>query len=241
MSDPTRDLARFGAAPAAADQLARGDLGLHPNSVDISDPAGVPGETADRGVVSTQISSDFGEGSPGPWGDAGDSVPAQRPARTLGNRGHGVCARWSRPDPNPRPTRVIGGPLMPVNDAAPRAGGRWSVLGVDQVTHTTRGGGVLPGTRMVFTTFAVLTLLAASTLLLLAAHTDRYFAWTITAEPIAAFFGSAYAAGLCAFGAGAAPGPMGPNSGSARHRHDVYGADLDSHADSSTHTPPGIG
>ncbi len=49
---------------------------------------------------------------------------------------------------------------------------------------------------MVFRTFAVLTLLAAGTLLLLAGHTDRYFAWTIAAEPMGSFFGSAYAAGF---------------------------------------------
>jgi hypothetical protein len=54
---------------------------------------------------------------------------------------------------------------------------------------------VLPGTRRVFGTFTALTLLAATTLVLLAGRTERYFAWTITAEPTAAFYGAAYAAG----------------------------------------------
>lgn len=54
---------------------------------------------------------------------------------------------------------------------------------------------VLPVTRLVFGTFTTLTLLAATTLVLLAGRTERYFAWTITAEPTAAFYGAAYAAG----------------------------------------------
>ncbi len=57
-------------------------------------------------------------------------------------------------------------------------------------------GAMLPSTRKVFVAFAVLTFLAAGTLLLLAGHTDRYFAWTITAEPTASFYGAAYAAGF---------------------------------------------
>lgn len=74
-------------------------------------------------------------------------------------------------------------------------GAQCSVVGAPRVVHTSPGG-MWAGTRMVFLTFAVLTLAAATTLLPLAGHTNRYFAWTITAEPIAAFFGSAYAAGF---------------------------------------------
>ena len=57
-------------------------------------------------------------------------------------------------------------------------------------------GPLLRSTRMIFVAFALLTFLAAGTLLLRSGHTDRYFAWTITAEPTAAFYGAAYAAGF---------------------------------------------
>jgi hypothetical protein len=59
----------------------------------------------------------------------------------------------------------------------------------------TSAGVVLPSTRLVLVTFAVLTLLATNQLVVLAAHTEHYFAWTI-AEPTAAFLGASYAAGF---------------------------------------------
>jgi hypothetical protein len=51
-------------------------------------------------------------------------------------------------------------------------------------------------TRVVLVAFTAFTLLATSTLLGSAAATDRYFAWTIRAEPNSAFLGAAYAAGF---------------------------------------------
>jgi hypothetical protein len=66
----------------------------------------------------------------------------------------------------------------------------------DHRASTTRYGGVLPGTRRVFVAFAMLTLLAAGQLLVVGAFTDRYFAWTISVRPNAAFLGAAYAAGF---------------------------------------------
>jgi hypothetical protein len=44
--------------------------------------------------------------------------------------------------------------------------------------------------------FVVFTLLAVNQLLVLGAHTDRYFAWTIRSRPNAAFLGAAYGAGF---------------------------------------------
>lgn len=60
----------------------------------------------------------------------------------------------------------------------------------------TAPGDVRPATLRVLVAFAVLTLLATNQLLVLAAHTDRYFAWTISARPNSAFLGAAYAAGF---------------------------------------------
>ena len=57
-------------------------------------------------------------------------------------------------------------------------------------------GGVRAGTRGVLVAFAVFTLLAANLLLVLTGSTDRLFAWTIAAEPTAAFLGAGYAAGF---------------------------------------------
>jgi hypothetical protein len=57
-------------------------------------------------------------------------------------------------------------------------------------------GQVRMGTRLLLCGFALLTLLAASQLLLFGGSTDRYFAWTIRAEPMAGFLGAAYAAGF---------------------------------------------
>lgn len=57
-------------------------------------------------------------------------------------------------------------------------------------------GGVLPATRRVFLAFAVLTLLATHTLLVVGAFSDRYFAWPIKVRPTSAFLGAAYAAGF---------------------------------------------
>ena len=57
-------------------------------------------------------------------------------------------------------------------------------------------GHVRTGTRLLLFGFALLTFLAASQLLLFGGSTDRYFAWTITVEPMAGFLGAAYAAGF---------------------------------------------
>ena len=57
-------------------------------------------------------------------------------------------------------------------------------------------GHVRTGTRILLGGFALLTLGAASQLLLFGGSTDRYFAWTITVEPMAGFLGAAYAAGF---------------------------------------------
>ena len=51
-------------------------------------------------------------------------------------------------------------------------------------------------TRVVLIAFTAFTLLATSALLGGAAATDRYFAWTIRAEPNSAFLGAAYGAGF---------------------------------------------
>jgi hypothetical protein len=66
---------------------------------------------------------------------------------------------------------------------------------LEQGKHATADG-VQTGTRAVLVAFAVFTLLATNQLLMLTASTDRYFAWTIHAEPTAAFLGAAYAAGF---------------------------------------------
>lgn len=99
-------------------------------------------------------------------------------------------------DRESQPIPVSRGPLLPTDGTATDVS---AVLGpVLGVKHRHRIGqvDVLSSTRMIFVSFAVLTFLAASTLLLLTGHTDRYFAWTITAEPTAAFYGAAYAAGF---------------------------------------------
>ena len=57
-------------------------------------------------------------------------------------------------------------------------------------------GHVRTGTRILLGGFALLTLVAACQLLLFGGSTDRYFAWTITVEPMAGFLGAAYAAGF---------------------------------------------
>jgi hypothetical protein len=51
-------------------------------------------------------------------------------------------------------------------------------------------------TRRLLVAFAALTLLATNQLLVLADHTDRWFAWTVHSRPAAAFLGAAYAAGF---------------------------------------------
>jgi hypothetical protein len=99
-------------------------------------------------------------------------------------------------DRESQPIPVSRGPLLPTDRTATDVS---AVLGpVLGVKHRHRIGqvDVLSSTRMIFVSFAVLTFLAASTLMLLTGHTDRYFAWTITAEPTAAFYGAAYAAGF---------------------------------------------
>jgi hypothetical protein len=59
-----------------------------------------------------------------------------------------------------------------------------------------RFGDVLGPTRGVFVAFTALTLLATNQLIVLADHTDRFFAWTILGRPTSAFLGAAYAAGF---------------------------------------------
>lgn len=54
---------------------------------------------------------------------------------------------------------------------------------------------ILPGTRWLLVAFGGLTFLAFLALFVMAAHTDRYFAWTIAPPATAAFLGAAYAAG----------------------------------------------
>jgi len=54
---------------------------------------------------------------------------------------------------------------------------------------------ILPGTRWLLVVFGGLTFLAFLALFVGAAHTDRYFAWTIAPSATAAFLGAAYAAG----------------------------------------------
>ncbi|SEP94456.1 hypothetical protein [Microlunatus flavus] len=59
-----------------------------------------------------------------------------------------------------------------------------------------KGRLVAPGTRALLLTFAVLTLVATNQLFVLAADTDRWFAWTIQPPLTAAFVGAGYAAGF---------------------------------------------
>ena len=54
---------------------------------------------------------------------------------------------------------------------------------------------ILPATRLLLMAFGALTALAFLALFVMAAHTDRYFAWTIAPPATAAFLGGAYAAG----------------------------------------------
>ena len=57
-------------------------------------------------------------------------------------------------------------------------------------------GDVLAPTRGVLVAFTALTLLATNQLVVLADHTDRFFAWTIMLRSTSAFLGAAYAAGF---------------------------------------------
>ena len=59
-----------------------------------------------------------------------------------------------------------------------------------------RGERVRPGTRALLVVFVVFTLLAVNGLLVLGAHTDRWFAWPIVGRPNSAFLGAAYLAGF---------------------------------------------
>jgi hypothetical protein len=54
---------------------------------------------------------------------------------------------------------------------------------------------LLPATRLLLMVFGALTALAFLALFVMAAHTDRYFAWTIAPSATAAFLGGAYGAG----------------------------------------------
>src|SRR4051812_42761538 len=60
---------------------------------------------------------------------------------------------------------------------------------------TTSREGVLAGTRLLLSTFAVLTALATYQLLVHAADTEHYFAWTIQTQLSAGFLGAAFASG----------------------------------------------
>ena len=57
------------------------------------------------------------------------------------------------------------------------------------------GDRVQPGTRALLAVFVVFTLLAVNQLLVLGAHTDRFFAWSIPSRPSSAFLGGANATG----------------------------------------------
>jgi hypothetical protein len=81
-------------------------------------------------------------------------------------------------------------------DRAPYEPDLGRTVAEDYRTLPTTDGGVLPATRRVFVAFAMLTLLATNQLLVVGAFTDRYFAWTISIRPNAAFLGAAYAAGF---------------------------------------------
>jgi hypothetical protein len=72
--------------------------------------------------------------------------------------------------------------VAPTGDAATRRPGA-----SEQIQTSTRG---------LLVAFAVFTLLAVSSLLLLADHTDRFFAWPIPSRPNSAFLGAAYGAGF---------------------------------------------
>jgi hypothetical protein len=58
------------------------------------------------------------------------------------------------------------------------------------------GERVRAGTRALLVVFVVFTLLAVNQLLVLGAHTDRWFAWPIIGRPNSAFLGAAYLAGF---------------------------------------------
>lgn len=66
----------------------------------------------------------------------------------------------------------------------------------DLATSPAPAGSILPATRLLLMAFGALTALAFLALFVMAAHTDRYFAWTIAPPATAAFLGGAYAAGL---------------------------------------------
>jgi hypothetical protein len=57
-------------------------------------------------------------------------------------------------------------------------------------------GALRTATRRVFVAFAIFTMLATNSLLVLGDQTDRYFAWTISIRPMSGFLGAAYAAGF---------------------------------------------
>lgn len=86
-------------------------------------------------------------------------------------------------------------PTFQVPAATPAAADIRPEIGAER-SRPAASGGVLKATRLVLIAFAVLTLLATNQLLVLAAHSDRYFAWTISLRPTSAFLGAAYAAGF---------------------------------------------
>ena len=61
--------------------------------------------------------------------------------------------------------------------------------------RTPREDAVRGGTRALLAVFVVFTLLAVNQLLVLGAHTDRWFAWPIAGRANSAFLGAAYGAG----------------------------------------------
>ena len=87
------------------------------------------------------------------------------------------------------PAAVEDLPKTDTPDVAPTgdAGNTWRPGASEQIQRSTRG---------LLVAFAVFTLLAVSSLLLLADHTDRFFAWPITSRPNSAFLGAAYGAGF---------------------------------------------
>lgn len=82
---------------------------------------------------------------------------------------------------------MLRSPRLATEAATPVSAGR---------LEFTEFGDVLGPTRGVFVAFTALTLLATNQLIVLADHTDRFFAWTIVLRPNSAFLGAAYAAGF---------------------------------------------
>jgi hypothetical protein len=93
-----------------------------------------------------------------------------------------------------RGSRILAGRRLSTGRAARRDRLNTVTLGAQSALGP--GDRVQTGTRALLVAFAVFTLLAVSSLLVLGEQTDTFFAWTIRSGPNAAFLGAAYAAGL---------------------------------------------